>query len=449
MEKRQNKYDSVALIFRSTMKFYRLPLCRIKIHGGMAQMGPEKKVFDNGLTLLVQPMASRQTVSFQWWVRAGSGDESLDQRGAAHFLEHMLFTQGATSAQTNVYLLQEMERLGGYANAFTTYDHTGYECCVPAIHWVKGLNWLMEVLGQLDVHPQEFLKEKEVVAQEQRDDQQQPSVQFEEQLWQRTCPLHPMGQPILGKPEQIQALTPDAIETFYQTHYQPNQMILSVAGPVTLAEIERELLPNIDHWKNKDVERRAPSMQEAFKAQDWTWHHGQHEHLVQWLWPIVGYGHPDVPGLEWLASVLGGGSHAWLHAHLRLQRNWVRSIRASVFLTDWGGLFVIDAYPLPNRVDQVVDQVEAMLRAPETIPKEMLAYAAADLEKEYIYSLDTTTARAKMNITFEMFFGGASHQHAYYQNIQHFQLEDAMAWVQKYLHGPHAKGQWLPEKPSC
>src|SRR5581483_12504896 len=84
----------------------------------------------NGATLLVKEDPSTPVVSLNLWIEAGSVDEKPDERGMAHLIEHMIFK--GTKARGVGEISRQVEALGGYLNAFTSFEHTCFYVVLPS-----------------------------------------------------------------------------------------------------------------------------------------------------------------------------------------------------------------------------------------------------------------------------------------------------------------------------
>ena len=80
--------------------------------------------YNNGLKYIHVPN-NNDIVSIGFVIKAGSRDETASNNGISHFLEHMLFK--GTKKRNTSKLLNELDDLGTYYNAMTTFDYTGYE----------------------------------------------------------------------------------------------------------------------------------------------------------------------------------------------------------------------------------------------------------------------------------------------------------------------------------
>src|SRR5438477_6977370 len=101
-----------------------------------------KHILPNGLTIIVQEDRSAPVASVQVWCATGSINE--DERlgaGMSHILEHMLFK--GTKTRTTSAIAQQIQDVGGYINAYTSFDRTVYWIDVPK----AGVPTAVEVLS--------------------------------------------------------------------------------------------------------------------------------------------------------------------------------------------------------------------------------------------------------------------------------------------------------------
>src|SRR3989339_761923 len=104
----------------------------------------QKVVLDNGLTLLFQEKKGNAIV-VEVLVKVGSNQETDKEKGLSHFIEHMLF-EGTKNYPTNWLLSNEIEKIGGEFNAYTTNERTCFYVKVLKKHFIKGVEVLSDVL---------------------------------------------------------------------------------------------------------------------------------------------------------------------------------------------------------------------------------------------------------------------------------------------------------------
>jgi len=111
-------------------------------------------------------------ISIDIWFKAGSSFEEVDKNGTAHFLEHMIF-KGSNKIMPGEFD-HKIETLGGISNASTGYDDVHYHVLVPPSNFRESLALLTNIVVAPDFNPEEFTKEKGVVFDEIKQQNDQP-----------------------------------------------------------------------------------------------------------------------------------------------------------------------------------------------------------------------------------------------------------------------------------
>src|SRR5262249_60538103 len=98
---------------------------------------PTREMLDNGVVLIALEHRASEVAALQLWMRVGGRDESADELGLSHYLEHMLFKGTPTRPPGSIDAL--IEGLGGTSNAFTSQDYTHFDVVLPAQHMRAGI----------------------------------------------------------------------------------------------------------------------------------------------------------------------------------------------------------------------------------------------------------------------------------------------------------------------
>ena len=119
-----------------------------------------RKVLKNGMTILFEKR-NLPVVSVAFAVRNGGLNDSLEEKGISHFIEHMLYK--GTPTRNTQKIAQEIEKNGGEMNGFTAEQLTAYWCKMPSRH----LDTALEVLSDMIKNPlfdeKELDKERQVI----------------------------------------------------------------------------------------------------------------------------------------------------------------------------------------------------------------------------------------------------------------------------------------------
>src|SRR5687768_14415209 len=200
-----------------------------------------RRVLSNGLTVLVRRDRSAPVVAIVTHVKAGYFDEADDVVGIAHVLEHMFFKGTPTRGVGEI--ARETKRAGGYLNAHTIYDHTSYYTVLPAASFVRGLEIQSDAYRNSLLDEAELSRELEVIIQEVKRKEDNPSAMATESLYALLHDVHRIRRWRMGREDALRRLTRAKLLHFYRAFYQPSNTILSIAGGVSadaaLAEVRR------------------------------------------------------------------------------------------------------------------------------------------------------------------------------------------------------------------
>src|SRR6476646_6816830 len=123
-----------------------------------------RTVLPNGLTVLIQQDRSAPVVAIVTYVKAGYFDETDEQNGLAHALEHMFFK--GTKKRGVGDIAKETKASGGYLNAHTIYDNTSYYTVLPSSGFSRGLDIQADAYANSVIDSAELGREMEVIIQE-------------------------------------------------------------------------------------------------------------------------------------------------------------------------------------------------------------------------------------------------------------------------------------------
>jgi predicted Zn-dependent peptidase len=198
-----------------------------------------REVLDNGLRLLTEQIPHVRSVSIGVWLTRGSRHEPAAQGGIAHFVEHMLF-KGTTSRSAES-IAQDIDSIGGQLDAFTAKEYASYYIKVLD----ENLPLAVDILSDIVLNPAfaegDIEREKKVVLEEIKMVEDTPDDLVHEIFTQTFWEDHPLGRPILGMPETVEALRRDSLCEYFDQAYAANNMIIAAAGNMEHGRV-RELI---------------------------------------------------------------------------------------------------------------------------------------------------------------------------------------------------------------
>jgi predicted Zn-dependent peptidase len=170
-------------------------------------------------------------------INTGSRDESVDEQGMAHFIEHMLFK--GTKKRKAYHILSRLEDRGGELNAYTTKEETAIHASFLREDYPIAFEIISDILLNSTFPAKEIKKEKEVVMEEINSYKDSPSElifdDFEEMIYSDA----PIGRNILGTPETIKSFDQKSIFDFIKNRYFTNQMVMCTVGNISDKRVKR------------------------------------------------------------------------------------------------------------------------------------------------------------------------------------------------------------------
>jgi predicted Zn-dependent peptidase len=330
-----------------------------------------KHVFDNGLRVYITPMDSATSVTVVIGVGVGARWEQPEVNGVAHFAEHMFF-KGTERRPTTRDISSLLDGLGAQFNAFTAEEMTAYYTRTAPEHYRIGLDVLTDMLFHSKFDPDEIEREKGTIIQEIRMYDDQPMALAPRTFQELMYPNHPLGRPVLGTDETIQAMSRQTFMDYLAMAYHTGSMVVSIAGKVD----EQEVLGEVEKWMAGLPGGAAPKpipatgVQPGGRVKLYTKDTGQ-AHLVLGV-PSFPIGHPDEAALSVLNTVLGGTMSSRLFIEVREKQGLCYYVGSSPDPYTDTGMFIARGGMDLNRLDQ------ALL----SIRKEMLGMAEAPISDE-------------------------------------------------------------------
>jgi len=199
-----------------------------------------RHVLDNGFTILIKPTNNHQRVVSELYIHAGSKDEKTGEKGIAHLIEHMLF-KGTNNLVSETDLFALSSKLGGYANAHTSYDYTSVELHLPTHYWQYAIPVLADVMQNCSFNVEHLNSELPTVVQElhlNRDNHYR--TLFWHEMLAAIIADHPYHYPIIGHAHDLWNVDIETLKQFYTKHYVPENCCLMVVGkidPISVIEI--------------------------------------------------------------------------------------------------------------------------------------------------------------------------------------------------------------------
>lgn len=314
---------------------------------------------DSGVRLILNSMDSVRSVSIGIWCNNGSVNENDDEQGISHFIEHMLFK--GTKTRDHFQIVNEIDKLGGQMNAFTSKECTCFYVKCLDEHFRATAEVLTDMICNPTFPADELEKEKGVIIEEINMNADDPDdVAFDILEDNVYCGMG-MSHPVLGTKETVSSFTNDKLDEYYFDHYTRDEIIVSLAGSFDRNEVieyfedkfynlkeHREFITdkNISPASNgryievtKDIEQAHIAMGiRLFPAED-----------------------PRRYPMMLLCNLLGGGMSSRLMQNVRVKKGLAYSVYSMTGFYSHTGLFVICAGVAKNKVDEALEAIKEEL----------------------------------------------------------------------------------------
>jgi len=191
----------------------------------------------SGLRVASEHIPHVQTVTIGVWIRCGTFCEQQDEMGLSHFLEHMFFK--GTQSRNAREIVEAFDDVGGELNAYTAKEYTCFFAKVMDEHLPLAVEVLSDMLTRPLFAENDVAREKQIVLEEISLYEDAPDEIIHDKLADTIWPHHPLGRPILGTRESIQAISVESLWKFYANHYCPGNIVIAACGHVSHEELVR------------------------------------------------------------------------------------------------------------------------------------------------------------------------------------------------------------------
>ncbi|EGE41388.1 insulinase family protein [Streptomyces sp. SID4928] len=198
-----------------------------------------RTVLPGGLRIVTETLPSVRSATFGIWANVGSRDETPTLNGATHYLEHLLFK--GTAQRTALDISSAIDAVGGEMNAFTAKEYTCYYARVLDTDLPLAIDVVCDMLTGSLIAPEDVDAERGVILEEIAMTEDDPGDCVHDLFAHTMLGDTPLGRPVLGTVDTINALNRGQIARFYKKHYDPTHLVVAAAGNVDHATVVRQV----------------------------------------------------------------------------------------------------------------------------------------------------------------------------------------------------------------
>jgi len=345
----------------------------------------------SGIRLVSESMPEVASLCVGVWVGTGSRDETPQQAGISHFLEHLLFK--GTPTRTARAIAEDIDAVGGDMNAFTTKEYTTFYVRLLAADLDLGLDILSDIMWNPALRPDEVDAERQVILEEVLMHLDEPADVVQERFAEALFPDHPLGREVLGLPEVIERVDVEEIRTFLEQHYRPANIVVAAAGRVDHAALAAGLEARFSGPSGGEAPTRtAPG--ETIVALDMTRRDTEQAQLVVGM-RGPSRAAPERYALSLLNHSLGGGLSSRLFQKVREERGLCYSIISDRAAYGDAGSLSVSVGTSPDNAHEVLAIVRHELEdlAADGVTGRELDLAKGHVTADTLLSLEDSGAR--------------------------------------------------------
>lgn len=350
-----------------------------------------KKVLENGLTIVTEQIDYVRSVSVGVFIKNGSAHENENVCGISHFIEHLLFK--GTKTRTAKDIAFEIDAVGGNLNAYTTKEYT----CYYAKMLDTNLRLAIDILSDMILNPKlseaDIEMERNVVYEEIAMNEDSPEDLVHDYILEASFgSMSGIGATTLGTHESLKKINSSVMREYMENMYTPQNSVISIAGNISDDVIDL-IEEKFGAWKNNGRINSLPKQiykpESILKEKDIE--------QIHFCLGFPAFGGQNDKNYNLLAfnNVFGSGMSSDLFQKVREEKGLVYSIFSYISTFVEAGLFVVSASMHPKNLNEVLkivfDDINALKE--KEISSERFLKAKEQLKGNYILGLENVSSR--------------------------------------------------------
>jgi predicted Zn-dependent peptidase len=316
-----------------------------------------RTVLPGGLRVVTESLPSVRSAAFGIWVGVGSRDEDLPHAGATHYLEHLLFK--GTGKRTALAISAAMDEVGGELNAFTGKEYTCYYARVLDADLPLAIDVLSDMVTSSLIEPRDVDAERGVILEEIAMNDDDPSDSVHEAFVAHLFGDTPLGRPILGTVDSINAITREQIAEHYHARYAPPSLVVAAAGNLEHEQVVEAVRQSFSHVLGDGRASAAPRLggsAQAAQAGSGVRLISRSIEQANLILGCEGLSRTDERrfALGVLNAALGGGMSSRLFQEVREKRGLAYSVYSFSSQHADTGIWGVYVGCLPSKADEVL-----------------------------------------------------------------------------------------------
>ena len=408
-------------------------------------MNPSHHRLDNGLHVVLDPMATVESLTLGVWIQVGSRHEPEGLNGLAHLLEHMVFK--GTRARSAFDIVSQIEGRGGSINAYTSRENTAYYCRLLGEDLPLGLDILADMIAQATLKADDLEKERHVILSEIHQAQDTPDDIIFDCFQETAFPNQGLGNPVLGRESVLNSVGEAPLRAFRDRVYSANSMTLVVSG-----KFDRDQALDLIRTRFGPIPAgaRLGFSPGIYKGGEFIQIRQDLEQFHLLLgWPGAALEGPGYYAQMLISTLLGGGMSSRLFQKVREEEGLAYSISAYLSAFHDCGLFTAYAATEPDQLTQLLPlMAKTMWSLCDDLSEDELARAKQLIRAGLLMAQESTLSRAESFAGQMQVFGKLMTNAQLLAPLEGVSTQDIQAAIRPLLSQPMTLAIIGPEKPA-
>lgn len=350
--------------------------------------------YSTGLKLVTVPIVGIKTVTVMVLFGVGSKMEEKDVNGISHFLEHMMF-KGTKRRCNSQKVSEDIDKVGGEYNAFTSKEYTGYYAKVGKNHLDLALEWLSDLLTNSTFLPNRIGREKAVIIEEMNMYEDTPTQHIHDVFENLLYGDQPSGWDVIGNKESVTSIERKDLVAYKSAYYTHNNCVICISGNFD-NDIEKKVIKYFAGLSSKKAERKFSTLENQDVPQLKVEHKKTDQSHCMVGVRAFGLLHKDRYPISLLTTILGGGMSSRLFIEVREKRGLAYYVGADAELyTDCGYLAVpagLDKSKLDEALKVIVNEFQKL--AEKKVSPAELSKAKEYMKGQILIGMEPSNAQA-------------------------------------------------------
>ncbi len=350
----------------------------------------KRSILNNGIKIITEAIPSLRSVAMGIMVGAGSGNETKEESGLSHLIEHMAFK--GTAKRSAYDIAHALDAVGGKINAYTTKEYTMFYAVVLDKHIDIAIDVLCDMLRNSLFDPKAIELEKGVILEEIKMYEDTPDELVHDFFAEKILHGHPIGKPTIGLEETVKSFKREDVKNYLEKWYSPANIIVALAGNIP-KKTEEKLKPFLESWKGKGIvsSQPIPKIEGSISLKK------KKTEQVHLCLGVKGVSQVDEDRYPYaiLDSILGGSMSSRLFQEVREKRGLVYSIFSTSSPFRNFGITFVYAGTSKENLKQVIELIleQYCIIKKEGVKAEELERAREYLKGTLVLGMESTSAR--------------------------------------------------------